>query len=391
MDYILGCNWEKDLIDVAQKYGVTELFGKLQADVVGGGRASFMSRRIQWPIAADYIRKVQDAGITFNYLLNGTCMGNRELTRRGQNELDSLIDRLADAGIHRFTVSLPYIASKIRRRIPEAQIIVSMMAKVESVEQARYWEQIGATTLILFDNKDFSFIQALKKCTGLCLEITANLSCLNRCHQMLHHINSVSHSSSTHGYGLYTLPMCETRCNYLKVLEPRRIIAGQWIRPQDVDRFENAGIDRLKILDRTSSTAQLELTLKAYTDKRFNGNLAELIPGYKQERMTGYLNQTMKLRMIRAFFKPLKFNLFNARPFAKRSAPPSFFINADKLDGYLDGFEKSDCRHSSCETCGWCDSFAKKAITFDEAERNRFLNDSEKNIEMLETGEFFRY
>ncbi|MBM4355652.1 MAG: hypothetical protein FJ109_17995 [Deltaproteobacteria bacterium] len=392
MDLVLACNWDEDLVGVAKRHGVTELFGKLRQDAVGGGRVGFILPAISRRQAARYIRRVHDAGIAFNYLLNGTCLGGRELTSRGQDDLARLLGWLHDdCGVAWFTVSIPYLAAFIKRRHPDSHVVVSMMAQVDSVERARLWEEEGAEVLILFDNKDFPLLKALARHTRLRLEVPANLSCMNRCHQTFHHGNLASHASSSAGEGLYSLPLCETRCAMLKVKEPRRILAGQWIRPQDVRLYEEIGVHRLKLLDRISPTAQLTRVVEAYANRAFSGNLAELIPGYRQDRVASYVNSGRLVTMARAFLQPGKYNVFKALPFARRNRSPRFSIESPALDGFLEGVMRRDCRNLSCRECGWCEGFANRAIRFEPGERERFLVDSSENLDELEGGSFFSY
>ena len=392
MKLALACNWDDALVELAAACGVTELFGKLHQDVTGGGRASFISRRVSRRDAARQVRRAQDAGLVFNYLLNGTCMGNQELTRAGQRRLDSLLSWLYDrCGVRWFTVSIPSLAARIKGRFPDAHLVVSMMARVESVEQARYWEELGAEALILFDNKDFSLIRALVEQTSLALEVTANLSCLNRCNQVGYHANVVSHSSNHAGHGLYTLPVCETRCTLMKAQQPRRILAGQWIRPEDLGLYEALGVRRLKILDRTSSTAMLARILDAYCERRSPADLAQLIPGYARERMGSYFSAARLLTVAGAFVRPGKYNLFRAPSFLRRSRPPDFSIDAAAMEGYLEGVASMDCRLLSCEACGFCDGYAGKVVRFAPGERERVLRHGAQNLEELESGRFYRY
>lgn len=391
MDLVLACNWDEALIDEARKRGVVEMFGKLRSDKVGGGRVSFVVPFVEKKRAEKYIRKVHESGMVFNYLLNGTCLGNREMTSSGQKELRRLINWAWDAGVRWFTVSIPYVAAVIKRMHPDAHLAVSMMAQVDSVEKAKFWEGEGAEVVIMFDNKDFRLMSALTRCTRLKIEVPANLSCTNRCHQALHHGNISSHGSQDDGMGLYSLPLCEVRCTYLKVLEPRRIIAGQWMRPQDVGLYESAGVSRLKLLDRISPTPQLVRILDAYASRHFEGNLAELIPGYRQDRMEMYVRGSSSVKKLMAYFRPWTYNVLKALPFAKRNRSPAFSIDPTALDGFLEGVRKRDCRNLSCEECGWCDSFARRAIKFEPGERERFLADAAKNLEELEGGGFFRY
>lgn len=391
MDFVVACNWDEQLIPIARQHNVKELFGKLHTDLVGGGRAGFILPSVTRKGAERYIREVQAQGIAFNYLLNGTCLGNQEMTRKGQKELRSLLDWLYGAGVRWFTVSIPYIAAVIKKAYPDTQVVVSMMAGVESVETATYWEEQGADVLIVFNTKDFPFLKALKEHTNLKIEVAANLSCMNRCHQTFYHGNVASHASNKSGTGAYSLPVCETRCGHMKVSQPRRIIAGQWIRPEDLALYEEMGVERLKILDRISPTDQLAKILKAYSAREFDGNLAELIPGYRQDRVDSYLNTARLPKLIAAYLKPQLYNVFKAPGFKKRNETPQFAIDNKALDGFLEGFMKRDCRHLSCEKCGWCDKWADKAIRFQPGERKRYLEDAGKNLDELESGSFFEY
>ena len=391
MDLVVACNWDEQLVPIAARYGAAELFGKLHSDLVGGGRAGFILPSVTRKGAAQYIRDVQARGIAFNYLLNGTCLGNQEMTRKGQRDLRSLLNWLYGAGVRWFTVSIPYMASVIKKAFPDAHIVVSMMAGVESVETARYWEEQGAEVLIVFNTRDFALLRALKEHTGLKVEVAANLSCMNRCHQTSYHGNAASHASNKSGTGAYSLPVCETRCGFMKVSQPRRIIAGQWIRPEDVHVYEELGVNRLKILDRISPTEQLEKILDAYSKQRFCGNLAELIPGYRQDRVESYLSTARLPRLIAAYLKPQLYNIFKAPGFSRRNKTPGFTIDNQALDGFLEGFMKRDCRHLSCEKCGWCDRWADKAVHFEPGERQRYLADAGKNLDELESGSFFEY
>lgn len=389
MDFVVACNWDDALIDVAKEHRVSELFGKLSQDFVGGGRPAAFLPAISRRRARRYIRKVLDAGMQFNYLLNGTTMGLQELTRSGQKELHKLLEWAYESGVRRFSVAIPYIAAILRRKYPDVEIVVSIVSRVESVETALQWQEIGADAIVLFNNKDFSLIKALKRDTRLKVEVTANLSCLGGCSQAGYHANTDSLSSNKAGLGLYSIPICEVRCNYLKVNEPRRIVAAQWMRPCDLHVYEAAGVDRLKFVDRLSTTEQLDRILRAYRSGTYDGNLAELIPGYRQGRVDQYVSPAKMGRMVAALLRPDLYNISKARTFLNRSKPPGIIIDGEALDGYLERFLAQDCKHVSCDACGWCARYAKNAIRFDEEERQRYLEGARRNLDDLETGDFF--
>jgi len=383
-------NWDPDLIPILSRYGVVEAFAKLDSDVVGGGRPSLLCPRISKREAKKQIRLLQDAGIRFNYLLNGMGLGAREITRSWHQGVHRLLDWLHDAGVLAVTVSTPQVGAVVSKRHPDMEIVVSMFAGVNSVEQARMWQDLGAGVVILYENKDFSLIRSLVENTGLEVEITANLWCTSSCYQRYHHANIDTASSLSHSpHGEYVIPVCETRCTYERFSKPFRILRGQWLRPEDISFYEKLGVSRLKILDRSSSTKQMDRVLKAYAQRSYDDNLVDLIPAFSRERYTNLMDSKKLVRMARAFCRPLLYDITGVSAFKKRSVPPFMSIKGARLEGFLEGLSQRDCRVLSCDDCGYCESWARKAIDFDEDERQKCLKEFRKNIDMLDSGEFF--
>ncbi len=92
MKLIVPTNWQKDLIEKINKPEVDTVYGKLDSDFVGGGRPSCVLERISKRNAALHIGKIRNGGMKFFYLLNSSCMGNTEWTRRGENNLRRHLD-----------------------------------------------------------------------------------------------------------------------------------------------------------------------------------------------------------------------------------------------------------------------------------------------------------
>jgi len=149
------------------------------------------------------------------------------------------------------------------------------------------------------------------------------------------------------------------------------------------------GVDRLKFVVRLSTTEQLDRILGAYRAGRWDGNLAELIPGYRQGRVEQYMSPARMGRMVAALLRPDRYNVSKARQFLGRSKPPGIHIDGDALDGYLDRFLEQDCRGISCDACRWCEKYGETAVRFDPAERARYLEGAEENLDDLESGDLF--
>ena len=185
MKFSVATNFQPDLLDALEGYPVSELFGKLPSDSVGGGRASFMLS----PLSAGRFREhVQDAaqrGIGFNYLVNPACLDNREYTRRGQAGLERLLGFVEDCGVTAVTVSLPFLMPIIKRRHPGLKVRVGVYARVDCVAKARFWEDLGADCITLESiavNRDFDMLKAIRRAVRLELQLPDLLPAVGTAH-----------------------------------------------------------------------------------------------------------------------------------------------------------------------------------------------------------------
>lgn len=100
----VATNFAPDLIDALEGYPVWELFGKLPADALGGGRTSYMLSPLSRRALAAHVRDAHRHALRFNYLLNAACLDNREWTRKGQREIRHLLDWLAEIEVDAVTI-----------------------------------------------------------------------------------------------------------------------------------------------------------------------------------------------------------------------------------------------------------------------------------------------
>lgn len=82
MKFCLATNFDPELIDAVNKYdsdkSITEIFGKLAKDIIGGGRHSFVLPKISWKDLANYVSLCHKNKLKFNYLMNALCTSNME-------------------------------------------------------------------------------------------------------------------------------------------------------------------------------------------------------------------------------------------------------------------------------------------------------------------------
>lgn len=66
------------------------------------------------------------------------------------------------------------------------------------------------------------------------------------------------------------------------------------------------------------------------------------------------------------------------------------FIDNQKLEGFFNGLKKIDCRYVSCEKCGYCERFAKKAITISPEDREEAIRRSDLFLGKITSSELFQ-
>lgn len=387
MRFSVATNFEPDLLPALEDYPVTELFGKLPSDSVGGGRASFMLAPTG---RAQFKAHVQDAarrGIGFNYLVNPACMDNREFVRSGQAGLERLLDFAEECGVTSVTVSLPFLLPIIKRRYPRLRVRVGVYARVDCVAKAKFWEELGADCITLESiavNRDFAMLQSIRQAVKLELQLILNSNCLIFCPLSGQHMVNLAHASQKgHASRGFMIDYCALKCSAMKLADPSHYLRSEFIRPEDLKLYTELGFSSFKILERGAPTGVLARRVRAYAEGRFDGNLLDLIQPYGYKTSTPNKGSLSALwRFARFFFRPFAASprgLLRLRRLVEKRGllagldwDPVYLDNR-LLDGFLDGMKEIDCRGSDCSRCGYCARWAETAVRVDEKYRHEML------------------
>jgi collagenase-like PrtC family protease len=373
MKLSVAANFDVSIIDELAKYPVDEVFGKFPADFASGGRPSYMGTPLSWGELRQYIQRLKSKGIAFNYLLNPACTANREWTRRWQKKLSAMLDKLEAKGVTRLTVCTPYLLETIKARHPQFKIKVGLYAMVDSPRRARFWEDLGADCINLecrSINRDLDRLGAIRSAVKCDLQLIANHICIPNCPMLGYHQNSIAHASD--GSGMAFVDYCFFRCSRLRLETPSLLIKAGWIRPEDIAAYERLGFENFKILERGIPSTELLKRVKAYSERRFDGNLAEILLPY------GFARPPKKQRFwaFRHFFKPWQFRTRYLGRFMALAKNHGMMFGVEKNPFYIDsraipqdflnGFYGRDCSVLDCGQCGYCERIAEKAVRVDE-------------------------
>lgn len=416
--FSVATNFDNSLLDQCIGKPVSEFYGKLTSDFVGGGRSSYLIDNISLKKFEKHVAHCLKNGFGFNYLLNSACLGNTEITKDGQKNIRKLLDWLTTIKVTATTVSNPLLLRIIKKNYPKLRVRVSVFAGVDHVQKAKYWQDLGADIICLDSltvNRDFKALKALKQNIKTELELLANNNCLQSCSLSQCHMNLLGHSSQSHHSNKgFVIDHCILECSKLKVMNPVNYIKSDWIRPEDINFYEELGYHKFKLVERNLPTHVMMERVEAYTSRKYVGNLLNLIQPYGQKNLTTpTTTYTDKLKKIFSkFISALKLLTF-LRPdlikvhklkilydlaqlkgmrVEKNSdiqTKDDVYIDNKLLDGFIERFKFKNCRDTNCSSCHYCDDVAKKVVIISPQFQNKCLALHDKIDQGLVEGEFF--
>jgi len=361
---MIPTNWDPELLGRVAPLRPAYLYGSLP-------RESTLRSPLQLPEATEeeiavHIGEAARAGIKFVYVMNATCMGNREHSEEGRWEILQRCQWLADAGAAGVVLANPLVIEFVRRAFPELEVHVSVLAEVETPNAARFYEDLGVSVIHLAPqvNRLFPRLAAIRSAVSCRLSVLANEGCLLECPIRRYHASVLSHSGESTRGG-YHVDYCYYQCSLAKTADPAHYLRMPWIRPEDVGVYEAAGIDLVKVAGRekmgdgpASHTEWILSVAEAYHGRR-SEDIARLLVGLEEVQP-----------------------LFGER--AGRGVRVQ--IASSKLDGFVEFFRKGGC-DLDCQRCRYCDGWATRAVAI-EGDREGYEQELEHTLERIRIGDY---
>jgi collagenase-like PrtC family protease len=381
MKLSVACNFDEALLKGLAGYPVYEVYGKLTTDYFGGGRPAFYLPEVNRRLLARTVNKAHEGGIQFNYLLNASAMGNTEFTRVGQRKMEEMLDWVDGIGVDSITVANVYFLRLIKRRHPRLSVRVSSHRFTDTPRKVRFWVDHGADVIVVSEvgvHREFETLAAMKQAAqGVDLQLIVNNWCRQDCAIAGNHAVALSAASQARSRG-FPLDYCSILCNQLRLREPVNYIRANWIRPEDLHLYEKIGYETFKIVERNTPTQILLERVKAYSQRRYDGNLLDLVQNYAYPKdKLGVVGKDASSfrRMFKYFIKPFTINLLRFRKlidfghaasmlYPREGANPVLIDNR-ALDGFMERFKEKNCQSTDCESCRYCHEWATRAVKID--------------------------
>jgi len=406
MKLSVACNFDEALLEGLKDHPVYEIYGKLTSDYFGGGRPSFYLPQVDRPALKRYVEQTHRAGISFNYLLNASAMGNLEFTKEGQREIEELLDWLdGEVGVDSVTVSNAFFLRLIKQRHPRLRVRVSAHRFTDTPRKVRFWVDNGADYIVVSEvniHRELKVLAAMRRAAGdVELQLIVNNWCRQDCAIAGNHAVNLSNASQTGSRG-FPLDYCSLVCNDLRLREPVNYLRANWIRPEDLPVYEELGYHNFKIVERNTPTQILLERVQAYASRRYDGNLLDLVQNYAypEEKMGGKGKEAYSYRrLFKYFVKPQVVNLLKFRKVIEfghaasvlypRRGPNPVQIDNRALDGFIDRFRTQGCQDVDCEECRYCHEWAERVVKIDPEWRGRMGEVYADLLQEIDGGSFW--
>jgi collagenase-like PrtC family protease len=383
----VGANWDIAFLDAVKGTSVDTLFGKLPFDVVGGARPGFVLPQVDRNDIEKYIRACHERGLEFSYLLNAPCLGNLQYSKKGYGQLIDLIEWIDQSGADSVVAAIPYLIDLIRKRFPRLKVKTSTTARVNTVRKALQYEDMGVEEIIIDEhiNREFKTLEAIRKTVKCNLELIVNNICLWQCPYNYEHVNHDGHASREGEEDQYCyLQYPGYLCLYRKLMDPVELLKSPWIRPEDIHHYEALGYDHFKITERFKRTPLLLENVRAYENRRYDGNLLDLFTLPRKGAFTPL--------HLEYFIQPKHVNIMKISELEKvfdLEVRELIQLDNKKLEGFIEHFKTKDCNHISCSNCRYCETVFEKVAVVKKEEVERAAQKVKHFSEKLVSGEIF--
>jgi collagenase-like PrtC family protease len=363
MELVLATNLDDALPGRVAELPVRSFFGGFPVSLTGAGRPPYILPPVDRESLRRHLGEIHRTGREFYATLNSNDLGLKEY---GSGYLDRFLREvgdLLDLGVDGLILALPALIEAVHRAYPEVPISVSSFARLRSVAQAEYFLRLGGDTLILEEsNRNFPLLRGLVR-TGARVEILANQTCIRECPFRAHHLNTSSLCSQPGGDLLwFEFPLLQ--CGLEVVRDPQKLIASIWVRPEDLEVYEEIGVHRFKISGRNRSTDWLVRAARAYAARSYPGNLLDILSFVQIKGPSRALATLAERGAAPEVVGPLRraFASFEDVTVDNRAFPA----------GFLRRIAATDCDRLSCGECGYCGKVAEKVVRIGGQPPSRF-------------------
>lgn len=245
---------------------VTNLYTGGPANGIQGGRQQYMHDLCAFEKQAQY---ASDQGASIHVTLNAPFAPSPSSDKAWWRRFHELLQDLESSGISGVILSHPFLIQSAKNHTG-LHITASTIAEISTPQTARYFEQLGADTIVpavdlnMHPDQLIQIKHALKRAN---LRLMVNEHCMADCPYRRFHFNSLNDTQACRDFHM--------NCKKQFFGSPHLILANNIIRPEDILRYSEI-TNEFKLVGRQLPLEEQAKRVRAYSEQRFNGNYLDL-------------------------------------------------------------------------------------------------------------------
>jgi hypothetical protein len=394
MKLSVGFNWDRELLDYLSDIPeVADLHVLLPKTVVGAGSLAYLAPDVDRGTVEDFVKDAHRAGKTFTVVLDAPNMEATEWEPEVHEQVLELFGWLEAIKVDRVELAIPYLVELVHVRFPKLAISVSPTTRAATMDTVNFLIEMGAESVGIepLAQRRFDVLKTLATESEVPIWVNATEGMLrgSPSYGNFDYVWTNAVHSSPRGtddaYGEFAKTYNPAFDDGYKVSHPVELVRANFIRPEDVKTYEDAGIQWFKLDCAIYPTVRIKSIVDAYVARSFKGNLVDLVNlfyaghSYQKEATQGPLERKQMStppEAIANFFK-----LLDDRGFVKRMVQ----VENSLLEGYLQHVVLGECRAIDCPTCA---EYATKAVRLDPELSRQFVETLDAYRATLATGEY---
>ncbi len=264
----------KRLLTIQSPHIITEIYGKpTKSKAIGSGRANVQFNDIDRAQTIERVLQFQRLGLEYDYAINGVIP-------RDPEPIIEELQWLEESPIRTITVANYQLAVLAQEHASNLEITVSFFAGVDNEHKLAQWAELSNVKAVNTDRSTYRNLPLLKKLvetgkqhdTGI--RVIANLGCMSDCIRTEEHA-LVKDFASIDRDALHYAP-CTFYCMRYLLEHPEKFLSLPIIRPEDLHKYDEVGVESVKLVDRVQTTAWIENIVTQYLTGSYKGNILEL-------------------------------------------------------------------------------------------------------------------
>jgi len=294
MRFVVGSNGTSECtsrIVQASNGSVAEVYLSVLDSWYPSGRPGVADLKVK--DLCEHLLLTSQKSISLSVAFNAVCYSGDETTRAFQAGFSEFLDSLTEQGVGRIILAHPVLIRAAKRTHPNLHVTVSSFNMVDNQTKVRYFRDMGVNRIILAAelNRQLGKLGTIvRSFPELEFEIILNNGCNYYCPFEYFHGVSQSHS---HVCAVDRQESYTAQCIGQLLAEPWTVLTSPFVRPEDVETYEDLGIEFFKLAGRNASTDWILHALAAYQGRDYCGSIVDI------------LNRTYRLSSFRAE-RPLK-------------------------------------------------------------------------------------